>query len=406
MYAIRYNIGEIGNTFVGQFIGNFAAGIMEDIRIIKVRNRKQMDDFLNIVEVIYKDNRCYVPELYSDVKDVFNPRRNSAFSFCEVERFVAYAGGKCVGRVAGFINHRSNRRWNIRCVRFGYLEFIDNFLVAGALLDAVEQWGREYGMNTIQGPMGITDFDKEGMLIEGFERQGSMIDIYNPPYYPSFLEAMNYRKAVDWVQMRINIPQNMPEKYMRAARYVRERTGLHVNKMTLREMKGDYGLQAFALLNECYANLFGFTPFTEKQMHEFIHKFAPLANLELIPVIENDKGEIVGVAVMAFCLAEALKQTRGRLFPMGWWSLMKALKWKRSNHLDMLLIAVHPVYQGMGVNALFFEDLLPICQRYRIKWAETGPMLEDNLPMLSQWKLFNPEIIKRRRCYTKELFSY
>lgn len=169
-----------------------------------------MDDFVHIVEVIYKDNPWYVPELYSDVRDVFNPRRNSALSFCEVERFVAYACGKCVGRVAGFINHRSNRRWNIRCVRFGYLEFIDNFLVAGALLEAVEQWGREYGMSTIQGPMGITDFDKEGMLIEGFERQGSMIDIYNPPYYPSFLEAMNYRKAVDWLQMRINVPQNMP----------------------------------------------------------------------------------------------------------------------------------------------------------------------------------------------------
>ncbi len=365
-----------------------------------------MDDFIHVVEIIYKGNSCYVPELYSDVRATFNPRRNSGLAFCDTALFVAYAKGRCVGRVAGIINHRANKRWNVSCVRFGYLEFIDNFLVAEALMEAVEQWGRDNGMNMIQGPMGITDFDKEGMLVDGFEYKGSAIDIYNHPYYPTFMEAMNYRKAVDWLQMHVEVPQQLPEKYKRAARYVRERTGLQVRKMTLGEMKGEYGLRVFHLLNECYGHLFGFTPFTEKQMHEFIHKFAPLANLELIPVIENDKGEIVGVAVMAFSLAEALKQTRGRLFPMGWWSLMKALKWKRSNHVDMLLIAVHPVYQGMGVNALFFEDLLPICQRYRIKWAETGPMLEDNLPMLSQWKLFNPEIIKRRRCYTKELLSY
>ena len=406
MYAIRYNIGEIGNTFVGQFIGNFAAGIMEDIRIIKVRNRKQMDDFLNIVEVIYKDNRCYVPELYSDVKDVFNPRRNSAFSFCEVERFVAYAGGKCVGRVAGIINQRANKRWNVSCVRFGYLEFIDNFLVAEALMEAVEQWGRDNGMNMIQGPMRITDFDKEGMLVDGFEYKGSAIDIYNHPYYPTFMEAMNYRKAVDWLQMHVEVPQQLPEKYKRAARYVRERTGLQVRKMTLGEMKGEYGLRVFHLLNECYGHLFGFTPFTEEQMHEFIRKFIVLADPEMIPVVENPKGDIIGVAVTMHSLTEALQRTNGRLFPLGWWHLLKALKWKRSNHVDMLLIAVRPDYQGQGVNALFFDDLISIYQKRGIKRAETGPTLEENIMSLSQWKPFNPQIIKRRRCYTKELSSY
>ena len=376
---------------------------MESISIIRVRNKKQMDDFIHVVEIIYKGNSCYVPELYSDVRATFNPRRNSGLAFCDTALFVAYAKGRCVGRVAGIINHRANKRWNVSCVRFGYLEFIDNFLVAEALMEAVEQWGRDNGMNMIQGPMGITDFDKEGMLVDGFEYKGSAIDIYNHPYYPTFMEAMNYRKAVDWLQMQVSVPQNIPEKYTRAARYVREGTGLHVKKMTREEMKGEYGLRVFHLLNECYGHLFGFTPFTEEQMREFIKKFIFLADPEMIPVVEDTKGNIIGVAVTMHSLTDALQRTHGRLFPLGWWHLLKALKWKRSNHVDMLLIAVRPDYQGQGVNALFFEDLFTVYQKLGIEWAETGPTLEENIMALSQWKLFNPQTVKRKRCYTKEL---
>lgn len=378
---------------------------MNEIDIRKVSTKKDLRDFVQLPYKLYAGNSCYVPDLESDIYNVFNPSQNSGLEFTDIMPFMAYdAQGNAVGRIVGIINHRANQKWNTRNVRFGLIEFVDDRKVSAALLSAVETWGKEHGMEQIQGPMGIFDFDKEGMLVEDFDQLSSMITIYNPPYYPAHLEALGYEKEVDWIQVCIEIPKEVPEKYARVARLSKEMFGLTVRKLTHADIyKRGYGRKVFELLNQAYAPLFGYTELSDRQIDEYVNRYLPLIDKRLIPVVENDKGEIVGVAITMGSLSHALQKAKGRLFPFGWYHLLKALKWKRKEKVDMLLIAVRPDYQGLGVNALFFDDLIPIYNQYHFRYAETGPQLEDNVKELSQWGPLHPAYTKRRRCYKKKL---
>lgn len=379
--------------------------VMNEIDIRKVSTKKELRDFVQLPYKLYAGNSCYVPDLESDIYNVFNPSQNSGLEFTDIMPFMAYdAQGNAVGRIVGIINHRANQKWNTRNVRFGLIEFVDDRKVSAALLSAVETWGKEHGMDQIQGPMGIFDFDKEGMLVEDFDQLSSMITIYNPPYYPVHLEALGYEKDVDWIQVCIEIPKEIPEKYARVARLSKEMFGLTVRKLTHTDIyKRGYGRKVFELLNQAYAPLFGYTELSDRQIDEYVNRYLPLIDKRLIPVVENDKEEIVGVAITMGSLSHALQKAKGRLFPFGWYHLLKALKWKREEKVDMLLIAVRPDYQGLGVNALFFDDLIPIYNRYHFRYAETGPQLEDNVKELSQWGPLHPAYTKRRRCYKKKL---
>lgn len=378
---------------------------MNEIDIRKVSTKKDLRDFVQLPYKLYAGNSCYVPDLESDIYNVFNPSQNSGLEFTDIMPFMAYdAQGNAVGRIVGIINHRANQKWNTRNVRFGLIEFVDDRRVSAALLSAVETWGKEHGMEQIQGPMGIFDFDKEGMLVEDFDQLSSMITIYNPPYYPAHLEALGYEKEVDWIQVCIEIPKEVPEKYARVARLSKEMFGLTVRKLTHADIyKRGYGRKVFELLNQAYAPLFGYTELSDRQIDEYVNRYLPLIDKRLIPVVENDKGEIVGVAITMGSLSHALRKAKGRLFPFGWYHLLKALKWKREEKVDMLLIAVRPDYQGLGVNALFFDGLIPIYNQYHFRYAETGPQLEDNVKELSQWGPLHPAYTKRRRCYKKKL---
>ena len=363
-----------------------------------------MDDFVRLPRTIYAGNPCYVPDLGADIRDTFDPRKNAGLDFTDIQPFVAYDGeGRAVGRIAGIINRRANQKWGTRNVRFGFIEFTDDARVSAALLHAVEQWGRERGMTRIEGPMGIFDFDKEGMLVEDFDRMGSMVTIYNPPYYPRHLEALGYTKEVDWVQVSVEVPREVPAKYARVARLSGEMFGLHVRKLTTREVKQGYGRKVFRLLNAAYAPLFGYTELSDRQIDDYLKRYIPLLDWQLLPVVENEQGELVGVAITMPSLSYALRKANGRLLPWGWLHLIRALKWKREGKAELFLIAVRPDYQGLGVNALFFADLIPIYNRYGFTHAETGPQLEDNVKELSQWKPLNPTLGKRRRCYGKSL---
>lgn len=378
---------------------------MNEIDIRKVSTKKDLRDFVQLPYKLYAGNSCYVPDLESDIYNVFNPSQNPGLEFTDIMPFMAYdAQGNAVGRIVGIINHRANQKWNTRNVRFGLIEFVDDRRVSAALLSAVETWGKEHGMEQIQGPMGIFDFDKEGMLVEDFDQLSSMITIYNPPYYPAHLEALGYEKEVDWIQVCIEIPKEVPEKYARVARLSKEMFGLTVRKLTHADIyKRGYGRKVFELLNQAYAPLFGYTELSDRQIDEYVNRYLPLIDKRLIPVVENDKGEIVGVAITMGSLSHALQKAKGRLFPFGWYHLLKALKWKREEKVDMLLIAVRPDYQGLGVNALFFDDLIPIYNQYHFRYAETGPQLEDNVKELLQWGPLHPAYTKRRRCYKKKL---
>ena len=383
---------------------------MGRIDVVKIGSKRELHDFIRVPYHIYEHCPQYVPDLESSICELFDPQKNPAFEFSHIQPFVAYSLGDDqsaktpVGRIVGIINRKANERWQTRHVRFALIEFVDNQEVSRALVDAVAQWGRSFGMDAIEGPMGITDFDKEGMLVEDFNLTGTMNTIYNPAYYPRHMEALGFRKAVDWLQVRIQVPQEVPARYARTAQYAREQIGLRVIKLTNSDiMKGGYGKKVFDLLNTAYHSIFGFSELSERQVNDFMDKYLKLIDKKLIPVVVNDQEEIVGVAITMGCLSHAMQKAKGRLWPIGWWHLLKAMKWQREESAEMLLVAVRPDYQGLGVNALFFDDLIPIYNQYGFRWAETGPQLEDNVRELSQWKPLNPEFVKRRRCFIKEI---
>ena len=383
---------------------------MGRIDVVKIGSKRELHDFIRVPYHIYEHCPQYVPDLESSICELFDPQKNPAFEFSHIQPFVAYRVGDDdsskmpVGRIVGIINRKANERWQTRHVRFALIEFVDDEEVSRALVDAVAQWGRSFGMVAIEGPMGITDFDKEGMLVEDFHLTGTMNTIYNPAYYPRHMEALGFRKAVDWLQVRIQVPQKVPARYARTAQYAREQIGLRVIKLTNSDIiKGGYGKKVFDLLNTAYHSIFGFSELSERQVNDFLDKYIKLIDKKLIPVVVNDQEEIVGVAITMGCFSHAMQKAKGRLWPIGWWHLLKAMKWQREESAEMLLVAVRPDYQGMGVNALFFDDLIPIYNQYGFRWAETGPQLEDNVRELSQWKPLNPEFVKRRRCFIKEI---
>ena len=374
------------------------------VEIRKVTSRQDMKDFVRLPRLQYHGVSQYVPDLEGDVADVFSRKNNPGLDFSDVQPFVAYHNGVPVGRIVGIVNRKANKQWQQRVVRFGMIEFIDDLDVSRALLDAVGQWGKAMGMETLQGPMGITDFDKEGMLVEDFGMTGTMNTIWNPDYYPRHMEALGFHKAVDWVQIRIQIPEEVPARYSRTAQYVREQMGLRVVKL------GDagidphhYGKQALQLFNEAYKPIFGFSALSETQIEAFLDRYLPLIDKRIVPIVLNQQNEVVGAAVTIGSLSKALQKANGSLWPAGWYHLLKALKWQHEDTVEMLLVGVRPDCQGMGVNALFFDDLIPIYNKVGFKWAETGPQLEDNVRELSQWKPLKPEFVKRRRCYGSEL---
>ena len=374
------------------------------ITIKPVTTKKEMKQFISFNYELYKDSPYAVPELCTDVRNTFAPSTNAAYEFCEAQPFIALKDNKVVGRIAAIINHKANAAWEKQCVRFGWVDFIDDAQVADALFAAVEQWGKERGMTEIQGPLGFTDFDPEGMLIEGFDRIGTMATIYNYPYYPKHMERMGYEKDADWVEYLLTAPSELPEKHARITRIVKEKFGLRVVKYTShKKLAQERGVAIFEMLNEAYAHLYGYSALSEKQIQQYIKAYLPLLDLRLVPLIVDKDDNLVGFAVLLPSLAKAFQKARGHMFPFGWWHLLKALKWNDTQTSEMLLIAVKPEYQGKGAVALLFADIIPIHYELGFRYSESNPELEVNTKIQSQWDYFERENHKRRRAYKKHI---
>lgn len=371
------------------------------VEIKKVETKSDLKKFIRFNYNLYKNNAYSVPDLYEDMLDTFSPKNNPAFEFCEAEYFLALRNGEIVGRVAAIINNRANNTWNQKVVRFGWIDFIDDKEVSRALIDTVKAWGKERGMNELQGPLGFTDMDAEGALIEGFDQLSTIATIYNYPYYPEHFEALGMEKAVDWVEKKIYIPEAIPEKHARISKIIQERYNLHIRKLKSRKEveENNLGRRIFELINEAYAPLFGYSRMTDRQIDNYVNMYIPLLDLRMVTLIENENNEIVCVGISMSSLSRAMQKAKGKLFPFGWFHLAKALKWKHDKVLDLLLVAVRPDYQGKGVNALLFTDLIPIYQQMGFEYAESNPELEINEKVQSQWQYFKTEQHKRRRCY-------
>lgn len=382
---------------------------MSAIEIKKVESRRDLCKFIDFHNELYKGNPYHVPNLYFDEMNTFRKDKNAAFDFCEAEYFMAYRDGKAVGRVAAIINHSANKKWERESVRFGWIDFVDDIEVSKALLKAVEDYGKSKGMKEIVGPLGFTDMDPEGMLLYGYDQLGTQATAYNYPYYPEHMDRMGgWEKDNDYVEYKLYVPEEMPEKYATIAKMIQKRYNLQVKKLTRNEIYGEngYGKKIFNVVNETFKDLYGYSKLTDRQIEQYVKMYLPMADLDLITIIEDwntPDHKVVGVGISIPSLARALQKCGGKLFPFGWWHILRALKFHKTEVVDLLLIGVLPEYRQKGANALLFYDLIPHYQRLGFKWGETHVEMETNMKVQGQWQYLNREIHKRRRCYKKDI---
>lgn len=381
---------------------------MSSIQIKRVETKKDLKRFIEFHYDLYKGNPYDVPNLYSDEVNTLSKNKNAAFDFCEAEYYLALKEGKIVGRVAAIINHKANEKWKKKDVRFGWIDFIDDIEVSRALFEAVEEYGRKKGMNDIVGPLGFTDMDPEGMLTWGFDKLGTMATIYNYEYYPQHMEKLGgWEKDNDYVEYYLVVPEKSPEKYTKIAEMVEKRYNLHVRKLTKKDIfQGGYGKKLFDLINLTYSDLYGFSELTDRQIDQYVKMYFPFADLNLVTVIEdgNKDNQLAGLGITIPSLSHALQKCRrGRLFPFGWWHLLRAIKFHKTDGVDLLLMGFLPEYRSKGANALLFADLIPRYVDYGFKWGETQVEMESNEGVQSQWGPLDPINHKKRRCYRRSL---
>jgi len=361
--------------------------------------------FVRFANKMYRDCPYYTPCLELDDINTFRPGKNPALDHCEFIRFLAYRDGRAVGRICGLINRIANEKWNVRKCRFGWFDFEDDFEISERLLGAVAEWGKSKGMELLNGPVGFTDFDHEGLLLEGYDYYAPMASLYNHPYYVSHYERLGFVKEADWVERQYFIPDAVPERLKNVAEYISERLEVRVDKVrSVRELKQKYGMTYFDVLDSAYQKLYNFQPLTERQKEYYSKMYFPLLNFDFVTIIVNKRNEIVGVGLGMPDISKELKETDGKLFPFGWFKLLKAFRRKHFDVFNLLLVAVREDYQNTGINAMFFNDMVPYFIKYGVKYAESTSMLETNMKVLTQFdKHFEHNCHKRRRAYVREI---
>ena len=381
---------------------------MNSIEIKRVTNKQGLKQFIRFYYDLYRGSKYAVPFLAFDEWNTLNRKKNPSFECCDTEYFMAWRDGKPVGRVAAIINKRANERWGRRLVRFGWFDFVDDIEVSKALLQAVEDWGKAQGMTEIAGPLGFTDMDREGMLIEGFEEMATMYINYNYEYYPRHMEQMGgWKKDNDYMEYHVRVPEQVPDKFAKLSQMIEKRYNLHTRKFTSHELVEEgKGREIFHMINETYKNLYGYSELSEQQINQLVDAYIKKADLNLVTGVvdgnENDK--LVGFGITFPSFARAMQKSRnGSLWPFTWWRVLRALKWHKTDTVDLLLIGVLPEYRSKGANALIFNELIQRFQDYGFKWAEAMPQMESNEGVQSHWQYLESRQHRRHRCYCKNI---
>jgi hypothetical protein len=371
------------------------------ITVKEVTTPKELKNFIKFPYSLYKDNPYWIPPMLMDENKVLNKEKNPAYEFCDVKLWLAYKDGSIAGRIAGIINHRYIEQWKNKYARFCYLDFINDPAVSKTLFETVEKWAKENKMDKIHGPLGFTDFDPEGLLVEGFDELSTYGAIYNYPYYVKHIENYGYRKDADWIEFQVKPPQQILEKVERIANLVSKKYNLRILRVNKAKELLPYGREIFYLINRAYKDLFGFVQLTEKQIDVYIKEYFGFIRPDFVPVVLNDENKIVAFGITMPSLSKALQKTRGKLFPFGFISVLKAMK--NNNMADLYLVAVAPEMQDKGVNALLINEMNKIYIKNNITLVETNRELETNMKVQAQWKGMDARQHKRRRCYIKIL---
>jgi len=373
------------------------------IGIHEVASPRDLKEFIRFPFTLYKNHPYWIPPLIFDELNTLRSDKNPAFEFCAAKYWLAKSNGKIVGRVAGIINHAFVKNWNRKYARFGWIDFIDDEEVSTALFETVEQWARSQGMEAVHGPLGFTDMDREGMLIEGFNELGTMATNYNYAYYPVHTEKLGYQKEADWLEYEIKVPKELPEKALKIADIAFERRKLHMLEAKKAKDYLPYAHQIFEVINETYANLHGFVRLTDKQIDMYVKQYIPNVVPDYLKVILDEQDRVAGFVIGMPSLSRALQKAKGRLFPLGVIHILRALR--KPKYIDLYLGAVRPDLQGKGADALLITEIGRSCIKNGIISAESNLELETNLLVQGHWKHFERRQHKRRRCYIKHLTS-
>ncbi len=366
------------------------------IIIKEVRGQRDLRKFVKFPEKLYAGHPLWIAPLRFDEYNTLK-KSNPAFEHCEARYFLAYRNDTIVGRVAAIINHKANSEWKEKNIRFGWLDMIDDLEVTRALLDAVKQWGLEKGMETMNGPWGFSDMDKEGLLVEGYENIPSMTVLYNYPYYGEHLEKLGFDKEVDWIQRRLIIPSEVPAKLTQFDNIIREKFGVSVVVPRTKKDIKRRAEEIFAVLNDAYAPLHEFTRLTPRQIKLYIGQYIPFINKDMVCVIVDKDDKVVGFAITMPSLSKALQKAKGKLFPFGFIHLLKALR--KFDTVECYLVGAIPEYQNRGLNALIFNYLHSNYIRMGFYDLVSNPQLEHNTAVQRMFDYYETEPYMRRRCY-------
>jgi hypothetical protein len=371
------------------------------IQIKEVKTKKDLKKFIKFPYGIYSKSPYWVPPLLFDEMNTLRPDKNPAFEYCEAKYWLAYKDGKIAGRIAGIISHKYIEKWGSKNARFGWVDFIDDEEVSKALFDTAENWAKENGMEGIHGPLGFCDMDREGLLIEGFDEMAMLITIYNYPYYPVHIEKLGYAKDTDWIEFQVKVPEQIPERIEKINNAVLKR--LNYRMLDAKKPKDliPYIKGIFELLNESYKNLYGVVALTDRQVEAYTKQYFSYINTDYARVILDDNNNVVAFGIAMPSLSEALRKSKGRLFPLGFIHILRALK--KNKYVDLYLVAVRPDLQAKGINALLLTEITKAAIKNKVIKAETGPELEGNLKVQALWKNYETRQHKRRRCYIKKL---
>ena len=380
------------------------AASKKSVTVREVVTKKDLWRWVRFPNRLYKRNPFFVPFLESDEFNTFSgsEEKNPAYAFCETKLFLAYKNGKIVGRIAGLINHAYNKKWNKNAIRFTRFDFIDDYEVSTALFESVTAWGKEKGHTEIMGPIGFTDLDHEGMLVEGFDELNMSITFYNYPYYQVHMERLGLVKDTDWIEFKISVPSGPIERIDRMFRHVSGRGNYEIVTYRDRKVLQKEAFEAFELIDSAYSKLYGTVPLTEAVIKKTIEDYIPLVNLKYICAVKDAEGRIVAFGILIPSIAKALKKSNGKMLPLGIFRLLRALKFKNDT-LEMFLVAVDPELQAHGIPILIINTLLSVLIKNKVKYCETGPMLETNGAVHSLWSTFEKRQHKRRRCYIKSI---
>lgn len=372
------------------------------VQIREVKSKKDLKKWVDFPNKLYKNVPAYVPFLMTDEIDTFTKEKNPAYEFCETKLFLAYKEGEIVGRIGALINHAANKKWGTNAIRFTRFDFVDDYEVSESLFNEVIKWGKEKGYTSVLGPIGFTDMDHEGMLVEGFDELNMSITFYNHPYYLNHMEKLGLVKEVDWVEYQLNVPAEIDPKLAKMSEFLQKRNGYQLVTYTNRKKLNSDAFEAFKVIDEAFSKLYGTVPLTDKVIKKAVADYIPLVNLKYICSVRDKDGAIAGFAVLVPSIAKALKKSNGRMLPFGIFRMLKALK-GYNDTLEMFFIAVKPEHQKKGLPAIIMHQMLKVLIDNKVKICETGPELEVNENVQSLWKGFDVRRHKRRRCLKKEI---